>query len=130
MTEAEEKKAVAVWGYAEDFHAERWFGRCDSREQAIKEARDKFGSDVAVYVRPGRQEPPSAFVPSVDYILENMGENAYDEAGEAAEDFPDASEEDREALQKLLETWANERLTVSFWTCDGEPERIEPEKDK
>lgn len=125
MTEAE---PTTVWGYSDVLDTERWFGRCATRDEAIEQARKEYGRDVAVYVLQGRADPPSAFMPSVDYILEAAAEKAYDEAGEAADDFPDASDEAREALKNLLASWANEHLTVSFWTCDGKPERIEPEK--
>lgn len=128
MTDEVKKQPGIVWGYSESLDAERWCGRCATREEAIEEARKEYGRDAVFYVILGRADPPSAFMPSVDYILEAVAESAYDEAGEAADDFPDVSDEDRESLKNLLASWANEHLTVSFWVCDGKPERIEPEK--
>jgi hypothetical protein len=118
-----------VWGFAESEDDERWSGMCGSREEAIAEARSELGlaSDQDFYIIRGRKPAAADFVPDVDWILEHMGDQAGDQIGEIAEEFPDVTDEGRAALTRYLEAWARKYAEpVNFWAADGKAERIEP----
>ena len=55
---------------------------------------------------------------SIDDILENMGERAYDECGECAEDFPDLSKEESAELDKLISDYLEAHALCTFWTVE------------
>jgi hypothetical protein len=111
---------IPVWGYAASEDAERWSGSCSSEEQAIAEGRAEYGLYVHFVVRSGVRYAARRFMPDAADILSLAGDSASDEAGEAAEDFPDASEEAKNELELLLDNWADRRLGVTqFWVADG-----------
>lgn len=120
MSEAE------VWGHADSDQAERWYGVCASREDAIAEGRDHYGKD-GFWIHSGTAHTAGEFVPDVDFIIDSMSERASDEVGEASEDFPYVSTEARKELEDLLEAWANKHIKCGFWTADGKAEYIPPE---
>jgi hypothetical protein len=120
-----------VWGYtSQSVPAERWDGMCDSREQAILEGRAEYGGE-RFWITSGTQPDAEMFLPSVDSIIEQMGENAFGEAGECSEDFPCVSKEAEAELEALLAAWARKHCEVNFWIEDGsEPEEIPALEEK
>jgi len=60
-------------------------------------------------------EPSSLF--STDWLIENMGEAAYDIAGEhGGEDYPNVSDEQVAELEALVVGWITKCAPPSFWT--------------
>jgi len=60
-------------------------------------------------------EPSSLF--STDWLIENMGEAAYDIAGEhAGEDYPNVSDEQVAELEALVVGWIEKCAPPTFWT--------------
>jgi hypothetical protein len=52
---------------------------------------------------------------NVDDVLEMMGERAYDECGESAENYPDVTKEAREELDALLMAWMEKHAKPTFY---------------
>lgn len=117
-----------VWGYAESDQAERWSGSCGTREEAVAEGRAHFGKKDGFWVRRGDPCKSSQFVPDGSWVIEDMGQRAGDEVGEAAEDWPDVPKEKEEELTKLLEDWADKNIPCRMWVSAGDPEYIPPEE--
>jgi len=126
--EEEKNKPRIVWGYS-DRDSDSWTGVCDSREEAIDEARGTYGDDQTVYVLEGHYPTPEEYMPDADDIIESMSRNADDAAGEFAEDFPSVSDEAKAELNALLKAWARKHVEVKFWVGTGDAEEIEPEED-
>jgi len=120
--------AKTVWGYATSDDCETWSGMCETREQAIKEARSEFGDVPYFYVMEGTQSPPSAYVPDANWVVEQMAETA--DGGEASAEFPEVSDKAKKELDELLEAWADRNVKVNFWVADGAAERIEQDDSK
>lgn len=112
-----------VWGYASSEDCESWEGVCKSRDEAITEGRSEFG-DQGFWVMRGTRPDPAKYVPHIDTILDHMSEDAGEEGGEAAEDYPDVTDEGREALGMLLRAWARQYARPTFWVADGFAEYI------
>ena len=112
-----------VWGYASSEHCETWDGNCVTREEAIVAGRDQFGND-AFWIMCGTRPDPAKYVPDVETILTQMGENAGDEGGEAAEDYPDVDTKGRTALYTLLKAWARIFARPNFWVATGVAELV------
>lgn len=119
------------WGYASSKDAEGWTGCYLTREEAIEDGR----SDYSYLTEHGRQYDGfwihsghllsvETVLPDVDDLLERMGETAYDEAGEVAEDYPDVTNEARIELEGLLRGWVEKHALPTFWVADGEAEFI------
>ena len=81
---------------------------------ADKPSPEQLISMMLYYGVPAK--PKASNFISVDRFLENMGENAYDEHEEFAEDFPQCSSESVKELENLLADWANRNCPVNFWT--------------
>ena len=114
------------WGYASSKDAESWTGCHLTREEAIEEGRDhytypkEYGHTYdGFWIHSGHVVPLEAVMPDVDDIIETMGERAYDEAGEVAEEFPDVSNEAKTELEELLRGWCEKYARPTFWVADG-----------
>lgn len=117
------------WGYASSRHEEVWTGALDSREAAIEEARETFDGEP-FWIVSGHRPDPAAWCPDLTDIIEDrIGENAYDNAGELAEDWPPVvSKEARAELQDFAKEWVRKYMPVSFWIADGgDHEQIDAE---
>jgi hypothetical protein len=115
--------AREVWGYASSDQCETWEGNCKTREEAIAEGREEFGG-MDFWVMCGTRPDPAKYVPHIDTILDHMNEDAGEEGGEAAEDYPDVGIEGKEALGMLLRAWARQYARPTFWVANGIAERI------
>ena len=70
-----------------------------------------------IYEGEAIKRPASFYVPSVDEILERMGEAGWDDAGEFAEDFgTDVTDDAKLELEQLLKAWADKHVDVHFYT--------------
>lgn len=117
------------WCYS--FNKENYEGYFETREQAIEEAiyyyKDNEEDQDFIWI--GQTKNISLGV-NVDRIIEDLGEEAYDEAGEYAEDYlsdvtlnHQSILEDR--LNKVLIAWTKEfKYEPNFWTVTN-TEKIE-----
>lgn len=64
----------------------------------------------------GTAERPNRDWVTADDVIEQIGERAYDECGEWAEDFPSVSNEARAELSAFLSAWQATHCTATFWT--------------
>ncbi|WP_222833265.1 hypothetical protein [Pseudomonas sp. SC3(2021)] len=51
---------------------------------------------------------------AVGDIIEMLGERAYDDVGEVAEDWPDVSAEARQELDAILGAWVSKHCAATF----------------
>lgn len=94
--------AKYYWNF--DQNAEMWYECGDSIEECLQQARDMNDADYeTVYI--GESVP---FVPSdhlnVDVLLDNLEEQAYEFAGDAAEDWRTYEYKKREEMAELATT--------------------------
>ena len=68
---------------------------------------------IVYFGTPSRPKPDS-FI-KADNILDMIGDNAYDFAGEYASDFPDVGEDAKRELGDFLSQWCNKHLDVTFY---------------
>ena len=111
------------WGYAESRDVERYQGQFATRQEAIDAGREAYeGQRETFIVLAGRQPKASSFVLTglADQIGDSMFENAEDQVGDVAEDFPEITTEASAALDKLLATWADEHISVHFWVAESD----------
>ena len=113
-----------VWGWSED--QEHYHSQCGTKEQAIAEGRAACDGDF--FVGQGSVQCSSQFAPDVERLVEEMGENAYEECGDAAEDWPDVTDAAKIKLRKFIEVWMVEHAPCSFYMIDSDTvEKIEME---
>jgi hypothetical protein len=125
MTTSEANKTI--WGYSHSENVDLVSGKCFSREAAIIEAANELELEdgEVFFLWSGVEPSPARFVPDADDVIEQMGERAYEEIGEAAEDFPEATDEAKNELRDLLGAWAVKHFTpCRFWECTGLPEKL------
>lgn len=89
-------------------------GKFSSIEDALADAAENAddGDDgwrTEVYIAEAIAFENSAFYPDASLILEHMGEQAWGEIGESADEYPDVSKEAREdldvQLKAMLDAW-------------------------
>lgn len=51
----------------------------------------------------------------VDYFLETLSEQAYDNFGEHADDWPDCTPEAKKRLEKYIKNWLKKECGCNFW---------------
>lgn len=64
-----------------------------------------------------------------DDIIEMLGERAWDNFGEAAEDFPDVSTEAKAELNMLLQQWIDKHCRASFYWIRNVRDYVVTEED-
>jgi hypothetical protein len=79
------------------------------------EGNDSLVVGSMVYFGDAQRVDPTKFISASD-IVEMIGERAYDEAGECAEDFPNVSKEAEDELEELLIEWINKHCKATFYT--------------
>lgn len=116
------------WGYAGSKDAEAWHGALLTREEAIREGRDYMlecgAGEAGCWIHSGHMVSVESVLPDVDALLERMAEQANEQAGEAADDYPSVTEEAKAELEALLRGWVEKHATPDFWVADGEAEFI------
>lgn len=60
--------------------------------------------------------PTASYFFSMDRLTEDLGERAYDECGEWAEDFPDTKTVKWNELEAIIKAWLDANVAVHFWT--------------
>lgn len=77
----------------------------------------KAGDTVWVGVA---QHPKPEQLFNSDWLIENMGEAAYDIAGEhGGEDYPDVTDDQVKELESLVADWIKRTCPPNFWTVKG-----------
>lgn len=93
----------------------------------------KVGDKYKVYRGVKVARLASGFVSNhtVEHILDDMRETAYDDAGEWADDFGmDVTEEAKTELQSFIEQWADKYMDVNFYgVTDIEEIEVEVTKE-
>jgi hypothetical protein len=88
------------------------------RSESLGDLIDRHSGELevgqTVYVGQSVRPDPARYV-DADTVIEQMGELAYDDCSESAEDFPDVTKEARQELEDLLKAWATKHCTVTFW---------------
>lgn len=69
--------------------------------------------DTVYYGEKEHPEPTDYF--DVDSLLEEIGNRAYDECGEWAEDYPDVDKKEVEKLDKYIKRWLKKNCQPTFW---------------
>jgi hypothetical protein len=81
----------------------------------LLDSNDELGVGDVVYVGTPVRHAPSTFIDDADNIIERMGERAYDEHGEFADDYPDVTDEAKAELTAFLVAWADKHCDVRFY---------------
>ena len=115
------------WGHAPEEHPERWFGSFLSKQEVIAEGKKTYPSNEAFYVCAGTLANGPGYMPDADELEEMIWQAAHDDVGEAAEDFPDLTEQAKTELSAFLKGWAERHVKALFWNADSKTvQRIEP----
>lgn len=101
------------WGHALEANPERWIGSFLSKDEAIDDGLDTYLDGF--YVCGGEVASGADYVPSAEDIETQIWQAAYDDVGDAAEKFPDLSEEAREELRRFLNRWTDQHVRPRFW---------------
>lgn len=116
------------WGYSTEEQPDMWMGSYPTRQDAINAAiADEPDPAVALWVSRGVQPDPVGYL-DVDDIIERAQESAYDEAGEAAEDWLAVTEEAKAELESLLREWVQKHAPIEFWVSGGKAELVRSSK--
>lgn len=101
------KTADEVWSANDEMF------NCDSLDELLNE-NDEL--EVGATVWKGDKIPVdiTGYVDAGD-IIEMLGERAYDDVGEVAEEWPDVSAEARKELDALLGAWVSKHCTATFY---------------
>ncbi|UXV17554.1 hypothetical protein N4P55_16815 [Pseudomonas fluorescens] len=86
---------------------------CDSLGELLDENDDL---EIGATVWKGEKFPVNiAGYVDVGDVIEMLGERAYDDVGEFAEDWPDVPDEARQELDALLSAWISKHCTATFY---------------
>lgn len=112
-------KSAATVQYSWSIDQETFRDQCDSVAGAIAAAVDHHGGDLrvgsTVYIGDVVQVETEALI-DASSIVEAMQERAYEDAGEASEDYlAMVSAEQLKELQHLVADWADRVETPHFW---------------
>jgi len=101
-------ESIECWSHnEEDFNAQSLSELIDTHE---------LQSGAIVWVGEAVHPEPSSLF-STDWLIENMGEAAYDIAGEhGGEDYPNVSDEQVAELEALVVGWITKCAPPTFWT--------------
>lgn len=87
-------------------------GMHPTREAALAEAKASYRAKGKARVWTGECVPFSrgAFLPDAETLLQRVREDAEDQIGDAADDYPDVTLEGGAELDALLKTWAEKHM--------------------
>lgn len=86
---------------------------CDCLSDLLA-GNDELKEGDTVYFGTAATPPATAFINATD-VIEMMGERAYDEFGEHAEDFPSMTAEAKAELEALLSDWVARHCHTTFY---------------
>lgn len=104
--------------YSWSDNGEEYHGRFDSIEEAVCDYLDTYGEDAAKTVHVGEVKPykPENPIWLAYQVLEILGEQAHDEIGECAGDWPELPAEKREQLGKMIHDFVCKHDAPSFFS--------------
>lgn len=97
--------------------------RWDSLAELIEENEGIKAGDTVYQGTPDRPDP-AGYIYDAGECLEKMAEEAYEDLGEFAEDYPDPSAEAKELLDSLLNAWAREHCRPHFYKVANVREHV------
>ena len=115
--------AKVLWGHAPlDGEEDGFHGDFTSRDEAIADARLAYpGEDFLIAY--GHHPDPAAFMPGVEWVMEQAQESASCDVGDVSDHWPDISEEAEKEFDDFLAQWARKYAPCTFWVIDGQ-ERV------
>jgi len=82
-----------------------------------------------IYIGTKKQKKASSFF-DVEFMIEHMQDQAYDDAGEWSEGFfEDVSKEKIKELETMIKTWIDKEVFVNFWQVSDVKEYALTEDD-
>lgn len=66
---------------------------------------------------------------NIDFLLEDIGQHAYDLVGEHADDYPNVSKEEINALKSTICDWLEKYAPPTFWTVKNVVEHVLTDDD-
>lgn len=118
-----------VWSYASVPDTDRWSEPYQTRDEAILAGRAEYSGE-RFWIQSGHEPDPETFLPFASDIVEQMADGAGNEAGEAAEEWPDVSKQALKDLDDFLKAWAKKHCKVNFWVATGQLEEIPAREGK
>jgi hypothetical protein len=124
-----------VWGYS-DCEDEGFQGAFTSEEEAIEKGNKRFKNEPETggvfWVQPGSYPPVTKVAPDynmlAEHVVDLIGDNAHEEWDEAAEDFPDVSDDAKKELENelkaVIDAWMTRHLEAPCWEPTGDPKPI------
>lgn len=97
-------------------------GPFNTIEQALLDATEESGKKgVTVYIGEVLEIDNTIYFPTAEYVIEYMGEQAYDHIGELAYHYPDVTDnakvELEEELRNLLTVWCKKyEISPAFYS--------------
>ncbi|PTT89986.1 hypothetical protein DBR45_56895 [Pseudomonas sp. HMWF031] len=97
----------------ETWSADNEMFNCDSLNELLNE-NDELAVGYTVWK--GEKFPVNitGYVDAGD-VIEMLGERAYDDVGEVAEDWPDVSADARQELDAVLAAWVSKHCNATFY---------------
>lgn len=134
MAEEFEERAPPATTWAISTDEESFFGHFESKEEAIAAAPGETGLGAGARFWVGRAVPyvPQPF--DADRLLEQLGQDAADEVGEIAEDWPYLSRPQTDALEEevhqvVMRHLAEADALPKFFTCEEVTEHQIPDEE-
>lgn len=107
------KEKMIVWSTSGDNYSH--LEKRDALETAFH-AGFKVGGKI--FFGDASKPDPANFV-SADRLIEDIGNNAYDNHGEFAEDYPDVKPQAKQELEDFLNQWVRKYCEPDFWGVDN-----------
>lgn len=85
------------------------------RYAEIADALDSANIGDVIYEGDAIRQKPSHYF-DINTMLEQVGESAYDDCGECADDFPNITKSERDELDKIICCWLDAKVGVDFYT--------------
>jgi len=112
------KEAPAEKCYSLDGESYNYTDRGEALTTLGDSSADGLQVGMTYHAGDSRQRAPSFYF-SMSNLVENMGEAAYDDAGEFADGFPDMTKEKEAELNAIICNWLDRNVDVSFFTVEN-----------
>ncbi|WP_110644100.1 hypothetical protein [Salinicola sp. CPA57] len=92
--------------------------RWTSLEELIDD-NDDLEAGTTVYRADPVRHTGGGYIDNSADVIERMGEQAYDQVGEFADDYPNPSPEAMRLLESFMKSWADEHCPPSFYAVEN-----------